>query len=541
MSRTVPTNRRPARGAVILTILLVFFGAQALADAVVVHGLAHQPLGQAVVEPAPGQTGAVLVSNIGAAGDDGVEIVLNSAYGGNAALDIPALLNIPGATFGSALRGWDGVVYGVQSLVSNGDGTGTLVFDFTDLGAPEIRVVEYAESGVVISDTTYAGPILAKPWVPNFTCPDGGTPVPVWGWRRVCPTCPEFWWIGWACIGTGPTTTYTYESHRMVVTPTFPPGVPAPLGFESMSITASGLSSLTVSDASLATFNVQSWGLGQAGLSEQCDAPGGCLPGDQQLFADNLGSSGNDGVAIDIGPNIGGFSVGIGKGTCCRGHVIIMKAFDDEGREQRITRTQIDELEDVEELDADFSSMGATGFILTLFDGMGGVLGPPEGTFFINGGAKPVWTNRCPPGAVEVWVNEGTTSNPVWVFQGCSSYMDFVLPGYGTVTDVASFQVEPADASSSVGRLTRFTLTSEDPEGLTVRSVQLTPYAVGDLNCDGVVNYGDIDPFVEALTGWAGYAAAFPGCGWLNADCNGDGTVNYADIDAFVAVLSGGG
>ena len=61
----------------------------------------------------------------------------------------------------------------------------------------------------------------------------------------------------------------------------------------------------------------------------------------------------------------------------------------------------------------------------------------------------------------------------------------------------------------------------------------------GDLNCDGTVNFGDINPFVLALTGQAPYEAAFPNCRWLNGDVNGDGHVNFADINPFVALLSG--
>ena len=62
----------------------------------------------------------------------------------------------------------------------------------------------------------------------------------------------------------------------------------------------------------------------------------------------------------------------------------------------------------------------------------------------------------------------------------------------------------------------------------------------GDLNCDGAVNFGDIDPFVLALTDAAGYAAAFPNCNRIAADTNGDGVVNFGDIDSFVALLTGG-
>jgi hypothetical protein len=62
----------------------------------------------------------------------------------------------------------------------------------------------------------------------------------------------------------------------------------------------------------------------------------------------------------------------------------------------------------------------------------------------------------------------------------------------------------------------------------------------GDLNCDGLVNNGDIDAFVLALTDPAGYAAAYPSCDVFAADVNGDGLVNNGDIDAFVALLTGG-
>ena len=59
----------------------------------------------------------------------------------------------------------------------------------------------------------------------------------------------------------------------------------------------------------------------------------------------------------------------------------------------------------------------------------------------------------------------------------------------------------------------------------------------GDLNCDGAVDFDDIDPFVLALSGEEAYLATYPDCRWLNADCNDDDAVDFDDIDAFVAVL----
>ena len=70
-------------------------------------------------------------------------------------------------------------------------------------------------------------------------------------------------------------------------------------------------------------------------------------------------------------------------------------------------------------------------------------------------------------------------------------------------------------------------------------------FATGDLNCDGVVDLFDIDPFVLALTSashdppFDDYNATFPGCDPLLADTNDDDTVDLFDIDPFVALLTG--
>ena len=62
---------------------------------------------------------------------------------------------------------------------------------------------------------------------------------------------------------------------------------------------------------------------------------------------------------------------------------------------------------------------------------------------------------------------------------------------------------------------------------------------VGDLNCDGVVDAYDIDPFVVALVDPTAYASAFPDCYREAGDCNADDAVNVFDIDPFVEVLLG--
>lgn len=61
----------------------------------------------------------------------------------------------------------------------------------------------------------------------------------------------------------------------------------------------------------------------------------------------------------------------------------------------------------------------------------------------------------------------------------------------------------------------------------------------GDVNCSGMVDFGDIDKFVSALSGPAAWEAdpANANCPWLAADCSGDNDVTFADIDPFVARL----
>ncbi len=55
----------------------------------------------------------------------------------------------------------------------------------------------------------------------------------------------------------------------------------------------------------------------------------------------------------------------------------------------------------------------------------------------------------------------------------------------------------------------------------------------GDMNCDGLVNFADIDAFVAILSGGTP-------CNAYNADVNGDGHIDFGDIDPFVALLSSG-
>jgi hypothetical protein len=71
-----------------------------------------------------------------------------------------------------------------------------------------------------------------------------------------------------------------------------------------------------------------------------------------------------------------------------------------------------------------------------------------------------------------------------------------------------------------------------------------TPLSVpiGDMNCDGLVDFADINPFVLYLSNLATWRATFPDCPTIVGDINCDGTygqASFGDINPFVDLLTG--
>ncbi len=71
-----------------------------------------------------------------------------------------------------------------------------------------------------------------------------------------------------------------------------------------------------------------------------------------------------------------------------------------------------------------------------------------------------------------------------------------------------------------------------------IQLVGVPTVKAGDVNCDGAVNFGDINPFVLLLSDPVGWQNSYPGCPMLNGDVNGDGNVGFGDINPFVALLT---
>lgn len=103
--------------------------------------------------------------------------------------------------------------------------------------------------------------------------------------------------------------------------------------------------------------------------------------------------------------------------------------------------------------------------------------------------------------------------------------IDGVVVYAGDVTTWPAWDsgVQFGDAGPTAATLSRFDC---------VRYGVVSTFA-GDANCDGTVDFRDINPFVGVLT----VPADMPGCGIMNADINQDGVVDFADINPFVDLM----
>jgi len=129
---------------------------------------------------------------------------------------------------------------------------------------------------------------------------------------------------------------------------------------------------------------------------------------------------------------------------------------------------------------------------------------------------------------VTVWENGAQVTDSAWTYQ----QFDLSSIADNQPTVYLRWTMGPTDSG---WRYCGWNLDDIELWGLAATP----PAMLGDLDCNGVVDFDDINPFVLALSGQSAYEAQYPGCNWLLADCNGDGDVNFDDINAFIALLGG--
>jgi hypothetical protein len=150
------------------------------------------------------------------------------------------------------------------------------------------------------------------------------------------------------------------------------------------------------------------------------------------------------------------------------------------------------------------------------------------------------WLNVEQPSYDHAYVrvsNNGTTWTTLWqnaaqITDSAWSYQQFDISAVADnqPTVYLRWTMGPTDSS--------WQFSGWNLDDIEIWGVQPPVLHPGDLNCDGSVNFGDINPFVLALTDPAGYSSAYPNCSLLNADINGDGSVTFGDINPFVALLT---
>jgi subtilisin family serine protease len=114
------------------------------------------------------------------------------------------------------------------------------------------------------------------------------------------------------------------------------------------------------------------------------------------------------------------------------------------------------------------------------------------------------------------------------------------LPANVTLDSNGLLSGVPVEAGSFQPRIkVTDSLNRSDEQTYTLIVDPDCPFMTGDMDCDGDVDFDDINPFVLAIQDPQGYQAAYPNCNWLNGDTDGDGDVDFDDINGFVALLSG--
>lgn len=139
------------------------------------------------------------------------------------------------------------------------------------------------------------------------------------------------------------------------------------------------------------------------------------------------------------------------------------------------------------------------------------------------------------PSDVVYWGNHGLLTGNYSTPGGEADKADTVECVFVKDPELGSWQVE-VHASTVVVDAQPETLEIDAAFGLVVSGIR--KLRLGDLNCDGVVNFGDINPFVMALTDPNGYMAAYPDCTIHHGDMNCDGLIDFGDINAYVNCIS---
>ena len=154
------------------------------------------------------------------------------------------------------------------------------------------------------------------------------------------------------------------------------------------------------------------------------------------------------------------------------------------------------------------------------------------------------WNNR-PNVKIVIWAQEpqasGPQSNPAEVFQAHTMHWPFPGPdcnynGIPDPEDLANGTSQDCNANSIPDECDILSGTSDDVNSNGVPDE--CEIVTGDVNCDGSVDFNDINPFVLLMTSTWLWQQTYPTCLLMNGDCNFDEVISFADINPFIAILT---
>ncbi len=184
------------------------------------------------------------------------------------------------------------------------------------------------------------------------------------------------------------------------------------------------------------------------------------------------------------------------------------------------------------------ASWSALGTGLDKFGGNLSGLSPSArtlGVFDDGGGSALYVAGRFETAGGLVVRNIAKWNGTAWSSLGRGLFTQYDTYHAVTPTALAAFQLGGAPALYVAGNFD--VAGTKGAGGLAVWACPVTT-TPGDLDCNGYVDFDDINPFVLAISDPAAYAAAYPDCNFMNGDCNSDGLVDFDDINPFVVLLS---
>lgn len=487
------------------------------------YGLKHCPLGDDECFDDDG-SGNLLIYNLGSGGEEGAAIHLGDTAEGlvyetelDPAMPVDAVVTT---------RAW-GIVNGSPNqwagslnLVHANPGLFLVWPDFAPIVA-FTSTVQIFDGGSLVHEESG----VSDPWV-GLDVPS--TTRTKWGIRR------SFYYIKTQDTVTVLFGTGSYSGDLVIFRPE-DPGATLD-AFSQVDLVLEGLTSFTVFDESLLMFSRYHYAAGSARMESASE----------HLTVSNIGSSGADGVSIDLEDleleptdrfkaslePVSLASNGAGLDMFATGSLGAIPGMV-------LGNVGIHNIAGTSEISADFSVFGSPPAVrVEVYDD-----GVFVGTFFDdNGGVVASLSSEAQLIEIEFRAPESTAPFYALRFDRDANIRQRQAPGLILRGDLVRLLSDRA--TGNIDSLTQFDLTAMVLESFTITGeteLQCTGGLCGDANCDGMLNGADVDAFFVALADPANWIATYPHCTLeCVADINRDNAVNGADIDAFFLALGNG-